>query len=257
MALSKDGREAYFTDSDRTRTRLRLMQSRRVAGRWQAPTPVPFASPFRDIDPVFSPDGQRLYFNSTRPYDGSTTERPNFDVWVVSRTRTGWSEPQRVAGVSQDSTSESYASIARNGTMYFTSTRRGGPGKSDIYASELTNGRYQPAVALAINTAGSDGNPFISADNHVLLFLSDRPGGYGGTDLYVCYRQGKGWSQPYNLGPKVNTAGSDFCPALSADGRTLYFSRTERSGNTIVREDLYSIPVAELDLPKEIRRRLR
>ncbi|MCB2409523.1 hypothetical protein [Hymenobacter lucidus] len=257
LALSHDGTEAYFTDSDRTRTSLRLMQAKRVAGRWQTPTLVPFASPFRDIDPIFSPDGQRLYFNSTRPYDNSATERPNFDVWVVERTGSGWSEPRRVAGVSQDSTSESYASVARNGTMYFTSTRRGGAGKSDIYASRLKNGQYQPAQALALNTPGSDGNPFISANDQLLLFISDRPGGFGGTDLYLSYRQGKGWSQPYNLGPKVNTAGSEFCPALSADGRTLYFSRTERNGDTIVREDLYSIPVAELGLPREIERRVR
>ncbi|MCB2378883.1 hypothetical protein LGH70_14875 [Hymenobacter sp. BT635] len=257
LAVSADGTEAYFTDSDRTRTSLRLMQSRRVAGRWQPPTPVPFASRFRDIDPIFSPDGRRLYFNSTRPYDGSTTERPNFDIWVVERRGSGWAEPQRVAGASHDSTSESYASVARNGTIYFTSTRRGGPGKSDIYASVLKNGAYQPAEPLALNTAGSDGNPFISANNQVLLFISDRAGGFGGTDIYMSYRQGNGWSSPRNLGPQVNTAGSDFCPALSADGRTLYFSRTERRADTIVREDMYWIPVAELKLPPDIQRRLR
>ncbi|QIX62078.1 hypothetical protein HER32_13130 [Hymenobacter sp. BT18] len=258
LALSADGQEAYFTDSDKTRTSLRLMQAKRVGGRWQPPTPVPFASAYRDIDPIFSPDGRRLYFNSTRPLEAGGSERPNFDVWVVERTAGGgWSEPARVPVVSQDSTSESYASVARNGAMYFTSTRKAGPGKSDIYRSAWKNGAYQPAEVWPLNTPSSDGNPYISANDQVLWFLSDRPGGFGATDLYVSYRRGKTWSPPHNLGPAVNTDASEFCPLLSADGRTLYFSRTVREGTVITREDLYSIPVAELQLPREILRRLK
>ncbi|MCR5887674.1 hypothetical protein LRS06_07755 [Hymenobacter sp. J193] len=258
LALSADGQEAYFTDFDKTRTSLRLMQSKRVRGRWQPPTQVPFASTYRDIDPIFSPDGKRLYFNSTRPVEAGGRERPNFDVWVVERTPAGgWSEPARVPVVSQDSTSESYASVARNGAMYFTSTRKVGAGKSDIYRSAWKNGAYQPAELWPLNMPGLDGNPYISANDRVLWFLSDRAGGFGAADLYVSYRRGNTWSTPHNLGPAVNTADAEFCPVLSADGRMLYFSRTVREGDKIQREDLYAIPVAELGLPREVLRRLK
>jgi tetratricopeptide (TPR) repeat protein len=65
----------------------------------------------------------------------------------------------------------------------------------------------------------------ISDDNQKLFFASDRPGGYGGVDLYLCQRLPNGkWSEPNNLGPYVNTYMDEDFPSISADGKTLYFS---------------------------------
>ena len=66
-------------------------------------------------------------------------------------------------------------------------------------------------------------HPFITADNQTLYFASDEAGGFGGLDLYVCYRIGKGWSRPENLGPEINSVGHEAYPFLHSDG-TLYFS---------------------------------
>ena len=64
-----------------------------------------------------------------------------------------------------------------------------------------------------------------SADGKRMLFSSDRPGGYGGRDIYVCEKQGKHtWSEPENLGPTVNTPFDEDAPFLHPDGRTLYYS---------------------------------
>ena len=70
----------------------------------------------------------------------------------------------------------------------------------------------------------SVGHPSLSKDGKTLYFASDKPGGYGGVDIYMCTREiGGPWSTPVNLGPKVNTSGNDMFPFIADDG-TLYFA---------------------------------
>lgn len=66
-------------------------------------------------------------------------------------------------------------------------------------------------------------DPSISADGQWLYFASNMPGGYGGTDIYECQKNGSGWSQPKNLGSEVNTPGNEVFPYIRKDG-TLFFS---------------------------------
>jgi len=66
------------------------------------------------------------------------------------------------------------------------------------------------------------GYPFLSADGNSLFFSGNFPGGLGGMDIYVMYREGSGWTNPINLGPGVNSQGDEISPFLS--GSTLYFS---------------------------------
>ena len=70
-----------------------------------------------------------------------------------------------------------------------------------------------------------ESQPSISSDGKTLYFVSDRPGGYGGYDLYKTIRQSNGeWSAPVNMGPKVNTAGNEKSPFIHTDSQTLYFA---------------------------------
>lgn len=71
-----------------------------------------------------------------------------------------------------------------------------------------------------------DSQPTLSADGNALYFASDRPGGYGGIDLYVTYKDPKTgvWGVPKNLGPKINTPGHEKTPFIHSDSETLYFS---------------------------------
>jgi tetratricopeptide (TPR) repeat protein len=71
-------------------------------------------------------------------------------------------------------------------------------------------------------------HPSISPDGLTLFFSSDMPGGAGGMDLYICTKDSFGvWSEPRNLGPTVNTAGSEVFPFIAANG-ILYFSSIGR-----------------------------
>lgn len=66
------------------------------------------------------------------------------------------------------------------------------------------------------------GYPSLTPSGSMIYFASDRPGGYGGMDIYVCYKTGDSWSAPQNLGPKVNTPGDEIAPSI--DESALYFS---------------------------------
>ena len=77
-----------------------------------------------------------------------------------------------------------------------------------------------------INSADSwDSQPSISADGKTLYFASNRPGGYGGIDIWKTEKDPSGtWKAPINLGPKINTPGDEKSPFLHWDSKTLYFS---------------------------------
>lgn len=83
----------------------------------------------------------------------------------------------------------------------------------------------KPAEAVPFNdNEYSVGHPCLTKDGKTLYFASDKPGGYGGVDIYMCTREiGTLWSAPVNLGPKVNTSGNDMFPFIAEDG-TLYFA---------------------------------
>ncbi|MGQ8337058.1 OmpA family protein [Sunxiuqinia sp. A32] len=75
----------------------------------------------------------------------------------------------------------------------------------------------------------SVGHPAIDKSGKVLYFASDMPGGYGGSDIYFSTFSNGFWSEPFNLGPKVNTEGNEFFPFISNDG-VLYFSSNGHGG---------------------------
>lgn len=92
----------------------------------------------------------------------------------------------------------------------------------------------------AMNTAGLESGPALSKDGLSLYFHSDRPGGVGGSDIWVSQRQSRDdpWGPPQDLGPTVNSAGSDSVPALSRDGHWLFFASDRPGGYGLA--DIYA-----------------
>jgi cell division septation protein DedD len=85
------------------------------------------------------------------------------------------------------------------------------------------NGDWTSTVPFPHNSAGySSGYPAFSTDGRLLYFASNRPGGFGGYDLYVSYKTANSWSTPENLGPSINTIGNEISPFH--DGSSLFFS---------------------------------
>ena len=102
-----------------------------------------------------------------------------------------------------------------------------GYGSYDLYISYSTpDGWSEPEnLGESINTPYWESAPSISPDSRTLYFSSDRPGGYGGRDLYMSTRLPNGrWSNAVNLGATLNTVGNELYPYIHADNQTLYFT---------------------------------
>lgn len=108
--------------------------------------------------------------------------------------------------------------------LYFTSDRPGGKGGQDIWFSRRKGAAWTEAENLSeLNTPGDEGLDSFSADATKLYFTTTRKGGMGKNDIYVATRTAKGWSEPENMGPPINTKYNDANASVSADGKKLFF----------------------------------
>jgi hypothetical protein len=117
--------------------------------------------------------------------------------------------------------------------VVFASQRDGGFGSTDIYVGEMSDGKIVNIRNLGstVNTKSWESQPSISGDGRIIFFTSNRPGGFGNTDIWMTWRDDKGsWSAPANLGPSVNTTSDERSPYVTPDGGTLYFSSNGFSG---------------------------
>jgi len=219
-------------------------------GQWNTPQNMGIpvnAPPATDVDPLrrgddrepwITPDGNTIYFKSDRL---ATSEPRNAnDVFVTHKVDGEWSEPELVPyPVSTDEGNEHCPMLLQDGeTLCFASSREGGHGGSDIWCSRQDQeGNWQEPVNQGpnVNTAAEEFH-FMEDEDGRVYFTSSRPGGYGSMDIWVVERQGEGsgpdvWGPAENLGPAINTASADMCPALPPDGETItWFSgRTDNN----------------------------
>jgi outer membrane protein OmpA-like peptidoglycan-associated protein len=179
--------------------------------------------------PTLTIDGKQLII--TRRTRGSADEDFFTSVW-----RDGsWKKATPVAGKINTYYKEGGQQITPDGNAMVFSAKDypEGLGSFDIYFSYQTEQGWSERVhgGNVINSEYWESAPCLSPDKKQLYFASDRPGGYGGTDLYVSTRLANGkWSVPQNLGPAVNTAGDESCPFMHADNETLYFNSNGHLG---------------------------
>ncbi len=192
---------------------------RRVGNRWTAPEILS-----DDNMPTLSPDGKRLYYGSKKEGE---------DLYYVVKQGNGWSEPKRAGLVTRfpEVRFAYYPSIASNGTLYFMGYLEGQWINLGIYRAELLNGWYAKPELLppSINTRDGVRNwtPYIAPDESYLIFCSTRglPASDQG-DLYVSFRQPDGsWTDPVSLGDPINSKEMERFPAVSPDGKYLFFTR--------------------------------
>ncbi|HPF01388.1 MAG TPA: OmpA family protein [Bacteroidales bacterium] len=103
----------------------------------------------------------------------------------------------------------------------------------DLYYTRFEFGGWSDIIPIdAVNTSDHwESQPSISSDGKTLYFISDRPGGIGGYDIYTSTRDESGsWSAPQNMGKIVNSEGNEKSPFIHTDSQTLYFSSEGRPG---------------------------
>lgn len=180
-------------------------------------------------------EGKQLFFTRKIPEkkNGKTVYTEHF----FSSVKAGktWQRPKKIH-FSWDSTLNMGAmSLSVDGrVMYFTGCYwPGGFGRCDIYVSRKLGNHWQFPRHLDrnVNTPYWDSQAVVSPDGKRLFFASKRPGGKGGSDIWMCIKQNNGfWGKAIDLGDSINTPGNEMAPFLHADGRTLYFSSDGHTG---------------------------
>ena len=209
----------YFVRSSRDFRGWRIMVSHCGPAGWDTPVDASFAGDGVEADPFVTPDGQWLYFISTRSTDG--VRRKDLDLWRVKRLADGhWGIPERLPAPVNSTGQEWFPRPAPDGWLYFGSDRPGGLGKTDIWrARQDAHGRWQAEnLGPAINTAGDEYEPLPSPDGKRLVVMAD-----GG--LYQSVRKGERWQPKTKLGPEVNLNGSEIGAAFTPSGKSLLFAR--------------------------------
>jgi Tol biopolymer transport system component len=114
--------------------------------------------------------------------------------------------------------------------LWFSRDRPGGAGGYDLWMSRRIGEAWSEATSVPFNSATRDFDPAFSADGRYLYFCSDRAGGLGGDDLYRVTFVDGGFGAVEHLGAAVNSAGNEWAPMLSPDGRMLLFASDGRGG---------------------------
>lgn len=232
-AFTPDERTVYYTRTKSADVGVIVSSQLDANGKWSAPAVVSFSGEFPDFDPFVAPDGSRLFFISKR-------NKSDYDIFFVERTKKGWSEPHAITAVNSDR-DELYPAVASDGTLYFSSCGRADShGRCDLYRSRLRDGHYLAPENLgdAINTAASETDAYIAPDQSFLIFAAyGRADGPGDGDLYLSEQTNGAWTTPRLLGNDINTPAREYCPIVSRDGKTLYFTRQKEG-----RGDVYRTP---------------
>ena len=200
-------------------------------GRWTQPEKVSWQNEQGTTDFTAAPDGNTVYFQSSRLTSLDDNERET-NIWKVEWIEEGWTEPFLLPPpTNTEEFSEAYPSAAPDGSVYYFTGSRPESGIGDIYRSRFVDGRYLEAERLPapINTYYYEVDPFIAPDGSYLLFGSNRPGGYGLMDLYISFLGEDGrWTNPVNTGPELNPFCIPVRMSVTPDGKYFFFpSRSE------------------------------
>lgn len=235
LTMNPAGDEIYFGASVGNFTYATILVTRRTGGVWSEPEVADFARDpaYAYLEPFVHPSGEQLFFVSNQPDPRHPGREHHEDIWVLDRTPGGWGPPRNLGAPVNSEQAEYFPSVTRDGTIYFTredpQTRQGG-----IFRCRRDGDRYLEPERLPeqINSTPHVFNAYVAPDERfVIVPTYGRKDSYGHADYYICFRSadpdspaGEAWTQPVNLGPRVNTErGDEWSCTLSPDERYFFF----------------------------------
>ncbi len=192
-------------------------------------------SPNDDFGATMPLDTSLILFSSSR--GASKLQR----IYLSRRVAGAWSSPDTVVVLNSENTNNGVPSITPGGESIYFAGDDYGFGDCDLYRADVgprgdvvreqSPWTIPTNLGLGLNGIYWDSEPCVSADGSLLYFSSNRPGGFGGRDIWVCRRNRDGsWDQPINVGEPVNTEFDEVTPWLSPDNQTLSFSSNGHPG---------------------------
>lgn len=227
-----------------------------VAGVRHPDYPINSALP-NSICSTFGPDGDYVIVNQFFT-DGSL--KPGLSkITFDGDTTFSWPAPIDILEYGNRGGEVNVSMSADGQRMYLSMQRSDSRGDHDLYyCTKLAENLYgEPQNITVLNTKYRESTPFISKDGQRLFFSSNRPGGYGGMDIYVCDRNGPGagdWSAPFRLMAPLNSSGDDTHPYVAEDENTMLFNSNRLGSMDIFRSKVNRDSVLAHDL--EIRLRI-
>ena len=243
LFVSKAGNQTQIAQFRKNETELR-QQIEENSGRYDNLANLDINSPYADYGSYVY--NNELYFTSARD-TGNLAKKVH--TWTGEAFTSLYSYPvndenakvKRIKGTVKGKFNESTAVITKDGqTMYFTRNNiinntprfsKNENTKLKIYRAQLKDGRWTNVEELPFNSDDfNTAHPVLSKDEKLLYFASDRPGGYGNSDLWriAVYENGN-FGGPENLGPEINTEARETFPFIT-DNNELYFSSDGRVG---------------------------
>ena len=169
-----------------------------------------------NFNPIISADGKSFAFMVSLKF---------YDAVMFSRLVNGkWSNPVNITPDIQADGDLFISCLSADGrSLYFSKSDKY---TSDIYCSTFNGVKWEKAVKLNknVNTKAWESHAFVSEDGNSLVFASDRPGGFGGLDIYISKKENGDWGPAVNLGNEINTPFNEDRPFLINESRTLFFA---------------------------------
>ena len=206
--VNREWTEIFFS---RTKdNKASVFHLERTSYSWSTPDIAAFSGQYNDSHPVFSSDGTKVFFGSKRPCPGAKQE---LNLWLSEKINGAWMIPKSMGKPFVNQVVHA-ASVSPEGDVY----------TSGLVMFGKKDTGYNGPRKLDPNITGM--HPAVSPDGSYLVFTARRSDGFGGTDLYVIYKNGiNHWTGPAHLGRNVNTKDVESSPSISLDGRFLFFSR--------------------------------
>ncbi len=195
-------------------------------------------SKYPEYSAVVNHNEDLLVFVSRRP--GNTGNRDNHgsafefeDVYVSRRDANGWSKAEHLHGDVNSQAHEAPVWLSGDGNrllLYFNKSKSKDPKKQgDIYESDFVDGKWtDPTPVKGINSTWRETHASMSADGKTIYFTTNNPkwAKHGGLDIVKStYSDTEGkWSEPVDIGSKINTEWDEESPFIKPDGKTFYFS---------------------------------
>ncbi|MCG8311348.1 MAG: OmpA family protein [Cytophagales bacterium] len=250
QALIYYNKQLELADNDRGSTsavRKKIAQCKNAYGIMRIPKNVTIErlsdainSEFTEYNPVVSADEGAMAYTSLRPVDSNTGEKFSEEILIALNETGSWTIPRKVEVQTQNNYGTAGISADGQEMLIFIGDQTSG----SIYKITKDGDGWSRPVSMgpSIHSKYLESTASLTPDNKTIYFASNRPGGYGGMDIYRSDMEADGsWGRPQNLGPTVNTKANEDAPFIHPNKKLLFFTTDGHNGiggNDIYKSEL-------------------